>query len=449
MSIIPCFSAPEVLDHINDGFAGQDCVGLWTMAMLKKPDSENVKSIFVQCLEFLGCEVRPVLPAHMLGMEHPSILKDDHLFSASIVSNMRKTFRQYGIHLTNNFGGEFCHGDFLVPRSKRFLLILTQLLSIGRHIVECDERMRVIDEKYQEEQKVQEKRLQECEDLARQVEEKQREEENVETRIKQLEIAIKEKQTSTQQKAAEWRQLAERKEAEEKKSHVLEQHVNNLANERKMLSEEQERLKELVVSDPDEWEKTFVRIREKIEENRAAINDLRRSIPGKKDLDKNLLKNMNSLEMLFENVQDLARCAKDFEEHKENFRQIENEKQTKVEPEKRRIEDEMKVFENDIKLKIETMAKNTDRTLREAVKIRSDLEKQTDKNNQLEQEFEQKAANHVELQQQTSELDDKRHDLQMRHDTFIEEISKVVLDHVQVQCPEIMGNLIGLMKTPK
>ena len=37
--------------------------------------------------------------------------------------------------------------------------------------------------------------------------------------------------------------------------------------------------KELVVSDPDEWEKTFVRIREKIEENRNAINDLRRSIP--------------------------------------------------------------------------------------------------------------------------------------------------------------------------
>ena len=39
---------------------------------------------------------------------------------------------------------------------------------------------------------------------------------------------------------------------------------------------------------------------------------------------------MNSLEMLFENVQDLARCAKDFEEHKENYRQIDNERQTKV-----------------------------------------------------------------------------------------------------------------------
>ena len=52
-----------------------------------------------------------------------------------------------------------------------------------------------------------------------------------------------------------------------------------------------------------------------------------------------------------------------------------------MEPEKRRIEDEMKVFQNDLKLKIETMANNTERTLREAAKIRSDLEKQTDKNN--------------------------------------------------------------------
>ena len=103
--------------------------------------------------------------------------------------------------------------------------------------------MRVIDEKYQEEQKLQEKRLQECEDLERQVADKQREEENVETRIKQLEIAIKEKQTSTQQKAEECRRLTEQKDVEEKKSHVLEQNVNNLANERKLLIEEQERLK--------------------------------------------------------------------------------------------------------------------------------------------------------------------------------------------------------------
>ena len=68
---------------------------------------------------------------------------------------------------------------------------------------------------------------------------------------------------------------------------------------------------------------------------------------------------------------------------------------------------------------------------------------------ELEQEFEQKAANLAELQQQASELEDKRLELQMRHDAFIEEIRKVVTDHVQVQCPAIMAKLVDLMKSPK
>jgi len=115
----------------------------------------------------------------------------------------------------------------------------------------------------------------------------------------------------------------EQKENLEENVASLQTEMNQKSEEVKMAQEENERLKELVVKDPEQWEETFLKIRNDINDAKKDTKELKESIPVKKLQEKKYQKVRDKLDDLMEKSEHFMESAEDFENIQERVRKLE------------------------------------------------------------------------------------------------------------------------------
>lgn len=133
MSVISPWSVSEILNSIEDGYAGSDQrYGIWTQEQIKKPQPGTACALYIGILEFLGVSTDISLPGSFITqIEYPEMFTDEPLFKAAVVRNLRYIFHSHGVKLPDKVGGDFNFSDISNPKPRRFQLILSQLLNIA------------------------------------------------------------------------------------------------------------------------------------------------------------------------------------------------------------------------------------------------------------------------------------------------------------------------------
>jgi len=165
---VKAFPIVDVINFINEGYAGPDQKGSWSPDMLKKPDRDNVLRLYVSLVQQNLANVQANLPANLVTfIDHPTLYSDDTMFKASLVRAVKKLFASFKIELPESYGGEFSLSDVLFPKPKRFIFVTSQLLNLSFEIDKFVAAVEDVNEKFKEQQA-------ERDDLISEIERKQK-----------------------------------------------------------------------------------------------------------------------------------------------------------------------------------------------------------------------------------------------------------------------------------
>ena len=185
---------------------------------------------------------------------HLQLHDSKHWAHVWILKHIRHFFKQIGIDDFVN-DERLCFGDLICPRSRRFILILGQLLNFIIFKSELDPQIADVDNK--------------CRDIRDELDAKERKRVETEQKIQSqrpyqqkilAEIdnlksdihAANDKHESEKKKYQQ--SIDKKKKVQAEAEEILDQ-IGIITAEIKMITEEKSRLAELVVTNPDEWER--------------------------------------------------------------------------------------------------------------------------------------------------------------------------------------------------
>jgi len=256
------FSREDMLTLLKDDkILGEDVAQLVDMSFIKTPEKnpELIMDCYILALGQLGYSAenihQPPASAMMNDKIHLQLNDSKHWAHVWILKRIRHFFKRIGIE--NQFGNEdrLCFGDIICPRSRRFINILGQLLNFIIFKSELDPLISDVDNKcrdVRDDLDVKEKQRLETE---QKIQSQRPYQQKILAEIDNLKSDIHAAKDKLESDKRQYQLSIDNKKKVEAEAAEIQDQIGIIASEIKMLTEEKSRLAELVVTNPEEWER--------------------------------------------------------------------------------------------------------------------------------------------------------------------------------------------------
>jgi len=425
------FSREEMLTMLRDDkILGDDMAQLVDMSFIKSPEKnpELIMDCFILALGQLGYSAenihQPPASAMMNDKLHLQLNDTKHWAHVWILKRIKHFFKRIGIIDQFKNDDRLCFGDLICPRSRRFNLILGHLINFIMYKSELDPAIEDVDHKCKQMQDELEYKESKRADLERKMQEQKPYQDRILADIENLKNNIRDTKVecgANQKKL----QMSKDKNANIKSDADKAEGQNAIIDgEIKMLTEEKSRLKELVVTNPDEWESNFQKTKGEIATTDDHISWIKDEIPRIQSQLRSIQKYGSELSNLVKKLEEIKGQMVE----KSEIEKTQSSTQNSIQYEQK----ELDKMETDLNLLRQSHQMEIDETNKKIESLKEDLEKKEGEERELsdiirdfKNEIKTIASNRESAEAIKSDIDYHKPKIERRAKAYEDELEKI------------------------